>query len=171
MSLWSPYEGWERIHLRLLDGVSGLDSDALALSLADGWPVWALAAHVAGGRVYWLCGLLKEPGRETTPFGTLDDSGWEDDPEHPRSAEELAQSLQTSWTIMESCLDRWTPTMLAERFERRYGDQLQSHTRSSVLTRLMTHDAYHTGEISLTLGSHGLPAVDPWDRPPPPARG
>jgi len=80
MSLWSPYEGWERIHLRLLDGVSGLDSDALALSLADGWPVWALAAHVAGGRVYWLCGLLKEPGRETTPFGTLDDSGWEDDP-------------------------------------------------------------------------------------------
>ncbi len=27
------------------------------------------------------------------------------------------------------------------------------HTRQSVLYRILTHDAYHTGEISLTLGS------------------
>jgi hypothetical protein len=36
------------------------------------------------------------------------------------------------------------------------------HTRQSVLYRLLTHDAYHTGEISLTLGSAGLGAVDLW---------
>jgi hypothetical protein len=28
--------------------------------------------------------------------------------------------------------------------------------------RLITHDAYHTGEISLVLGMHGLPEIDLW---------
>jgi hypothetical protein len=36
------------------------------------------------------------------------------------------------------------------------------HTRQSVLYRMLTHDAYHTGEISLTLGSAGLGEVDLW---------
>jgi hypothetical protein len=31
-----------------------------------------------------------------------------------------------------------------------------------VLLRLITHDAYHCGEISLVLGSHGLGAIDLW---------
>jgi len=167
MSLWSLYEGWERVHLRLVDGVRGLDVETLALSRVDGWPVWAIAAHVSGGRVYWLCEVLKEAGREATPFGAGED-GWEDHPEHPRSAQELVRALETSWAIVASCLDHWTPAMLAEKFERQYGDQVQSHSRSSVLTRMMTHDAFHTGEVSLILGSYGLGGVDPWDRPPPP---
>jgi hypothetical protein len=28
--------------------------------------------------------------------------------------------------------------------------------------RLITHDAFHSGEISLTLGSHRLGAIDMW---------
>lgn len=36
------------------------------------------------------------------------------------------------------------------------------HTRQSVLMRLITHDAYHTSEISLMLGSHGLGEIDLW---------
>lgn len=168
MSLWPLYEGWERVHARLLDGVRGLDAETLALSRVDGWPVWALAAHVAGTRVYWLCAVFKEAGAETTPFTALDGEGWEDHPEHPRSAGELVGALETSWAIVASCLDRWTPDSLGVRVERRSGDQVYSHTRSSVLTRLITHDSFHTGEISLILGSNGLPAVDPWDRPPPP---
>ena len=28
--------------------------------------------------------------------------------------------------------------------------------------RLLTHDGYHGGEISLTLGMHGLKEVDLW---------
>jgi hypothetical protein len=27
---------------------------------------------------------------------------------------------------------------------------------------MITHDAFHSGEISLVLGSNGLGAVDPW---------
>jgi hypothetical protein len=28
--------------------------------------------------------------------------------------------------------------------------------------RMITHDAFHTGEISLALGSNGLPGIEPW---------
>ena len=52
--------------------------------------------------------------------------------------------------------------MLAEPIERRYGDRVTIHTRSSILQRLLTHEAYHCGELSQTLGIEGLPQIDLW---------
>src|SRR5690349_23076426 len=34
----------------------------------------------------------------------------------------------------------------------------QHHTRHSVLTRLVMHDSFHAGEVSLLLGLNGLPS-------------
>jgi hypothetical protein len=42
------------------------------------------------------------------------------------------------------------------------GSVVRTHTRQSVLMRMLTHDAFHSGEISLVLGSNGLGAIDPW---------
>jgi uncharacterized damage-inducible protein DinB len=56
--------------------------------------------------------------------------------------------------------------MLSDEFTREIGGKTQKHTRQSVLMRLITHDAYHTGEISLVLGMHGLTEIDFW-RPTP----
>ena len=53
--------------------------------------------------------------------------------------------------------------MLDEAFPRDVGARRpQLHTRQSVLLRLITHDAYHAGEIALTLGMHGRPILDLW---------
>jgi hypothetical protein len=52
--------------------------------------------------------------------------------------------------------------MLDEEIERPYGDEVQTHTRGSILQRLLTHDAYHCGELSQTLGIAGLPQIDLW---------
>lgn len=52
--------------------------------------------------------------------------------------------------------------MLFEQFERQAGKKTQVHTRQSVLIRLLSHDAYHSGELSQTLGIHGLPQIDLW---------
>jgi len=70
------------------------------------WPIWAIAAHTAGVRPYWLCHICKEPGAERTPFGGVIDEGSEDDLSHPRAAGELVYALQSTWTIVEDCLDR-----------------------------------------------------------------
>lgn len=40
---------------------------------------------------------------------------------------------------------------------------MQLHTRQSVLMRLITHEAYHSGELALTLGGHGLGGTSPND--------
>jgi uncharacterized damage-inducible protein DinB len=88
--------------------------------------------------------------------------GWEDDLDHPRSAAELVMALDSTWGIVDRLLDRWTPEMLEETVERFYGDERQVHSRASILQRLLTHEAYHCGELSQTLGIHGLPQIDLW---------
>jgi uncharacterized damage-inducible protein DinB len=158
------YQGWQTYNQRLVDVIRPMTMDQLQLRPApDRWPIWATVGHTAGVRVYWLCDVLGEPGADTTPFpDTAAGIGWEDDEDHPRSADELVQALETTWAIVQGCLDRWTPEMLDEAFAREYGGEQQVHTRQSVLMRLLTHDAYHCGELSQTLGIHKLPQIDLW---------
>jgi uncharacterized damage-inducible protein DinB len=160
------YADWSQYRSRLVDAVRDLTADQLAMRAApDHAPIWALAAHCAGTRTYWLCGVLGEPGAETTPFpDPFAELGWEDDLDHPRSAAELAVALETTGDIIERCLDTWTVAMLEVEFERRYGEVRQVHTRRSILLRLLSHDAFHSGEISQVLGVNGLPGIDLWTR-------
>jgi uncharacterized damage-inducible protein DinB len=161
----SLYEGWERINSRVLDRLAGVSADELQLVGADDWPVWALIAHMAGARVYWLCGVFGEPGAEATPFTDPFGEGWDDHLEVPRGAAELRFAVASSWRIVESCLAGWTPASLSQTFERQREGQTQLFTRASVLTRLATHDAFHCGEVSLILGMNGRQSLDPWAAP------
>ena len=158
------YEGWHLVNDELVTALAPLSAEQLALPVgAPDWPIWASASHLAGARVYWLCHVFGEPGVETTPF-TDPGVGWEDDLKRPRSADELVGALKSTWAIVERCLATWTPDTLGLEARRARGAQVQLHTRQSVLMRILTHDAFHSGEISLTLGSHGFPAIDPWAR-------
>jgi uncharacterized damage-inducible protein DinB len=142
--------------------ISPMTPEQLAIRPApDRWPIWATAGHVAGVRVYWLCGVLGEPGAAGTPFPDPLAPGWEDETE-PREAHELVAALESTWAIVEACLDTWVPRRLLESFERTIDGEVQVHTRASVLQRLFSHDAYHCGELSQTLGIHGLPQIDLW---------
>jgi uncharacterized damage-inducible protein DinB len=157
------YDGWQFTNQRLIERIGALSPDQLGLRASPHlWPIWAIAAHAAGVRVYWLCGVFKEPGAERTPFTDPNGEGWEDDLARPRRASELVSALESTWTIVEDCLDRWTPAMLQDEFRRERDGQVQIHTRQSVLMRLLTHDAYHCAEIGQTLGINRLPEVDIW---------
>jgi uncharacterized damage-inducible protein DinB len=162
-SVASFYDGWQFANQRLIERIGALSPEQLALRAAPNlWPIWAITAHTAGVRPYWLCHICKEPGAERTPFAGFVDVGWEDDPDHPREADELVSALQSTWTIVEDCLARWTPDMLQGTFRRQTNGTVTIHTRQSVLMRLLTHDAYHIGEIGQALGMYGLPEVDIW---------
>ena len=157
------YAGWRQMNDRLAEVVGSLSPEELAwVPAPQMWPVWALVGHLSGARVYWLCSVLGEPGAETTPFTNAAEEGWEDDLSRPRGADELVHALGSTWAIVEGCLARWTPEMLPVEFPRRRGDVVQLHTRQSVLIRLLTHDAAHSGEISQTIGSHGRGEIDLW---------
>lgn len=157
------FDMWPQYNRRLREVIGTMTDEQLAIRQAPGlWPIWATVAHTAEMRLYWLCNVIGEPGIETTPFADLGDAGWEDDLSHPRGADELVHALDSTFAIVEGCLDRWTPAMLADKIRRDYAGTVQVHTRGSVLQRMLTHDAYHCGELSQTLGIHGLRQIDLW---------
>lgn len=164
MSIRRFYDRWPQYNRRLTEVVGAMSDAQLAIRPSPGgWPIWATVGHTAGVRVYWLCGVVGEPGADATPFpDALSGEGWEDDLDHPRGATELVLALDTTWAIIERLLDDWTPELLDEMVERSHGSTRQVHSRGSILQRLLTHEAYHCGELSQTLGIHGLPQIDLW---------
>jgi uncharacterized damage-inducible protein DinB len=163
MSIRRFYDRWPQYNRRLTEVVGAMTDDQLAIRPApERWPIWATVGHTAAARTYWLCAVIGEPGAETTPWADPNADGWEDDLDHPRSAAELVRALDTTFAIIEGCLDRWTPETLDEVIERQYGGRVQVHSRASILQRLLTHEAYHCGELSQTLGIRDLPQIDLW---------
>lgn len=164
MSVEEVYEGYRRVQDRLVARLPRLSADDLSLrATAESWPVWAIIAHIAVTRVYWLCSVCGEPGVEQTPFVDPANDGWEDHLDMPRDRAELLEAITSSWSIVDSCLANWTPEMLSVAFTRTRNGEVQHHTRESVLTRLVMHDSFHTGEVSLLLGLNALPSLDPWE--------
>jgi uncharacterized damage-inducible protein DinB len=160
------YEGWARHQALVIDALLPLTPEQLALRTAPHqWAVWQLSAHVAGSRACWFNEVLGEgdPATRdlfrvdsTTVTGmSLEDAGWEDDEDHPRSAEELVVGLRRSWAIVDDCLGRWTAEDLAASVVR----PSRSHHRGWVVWHVMEHDIHHGGEVSQILGSNGLPGV------------
>jgi uncharacterized damage-inducible protein DinB len=164
MTIRPFYDRWPQYNRRLAEVVGAMTDEQLAISPGpDRWPIWATVGHTVSARVYWLCGIVGEPGADTTPWADpVNDEGWEDDLSHPRTAEELVGVIGSTWAIVDGVLDRWTPEMLGEEIARFYVDRRQVHSRSSILQRLLTHEAYHCGELSQTLGIAGLPQIDLW---------
>jgi uncharacterized damage-inducible protein DinB len=163
MSIRSFYDKWPQYNRRMVEVIGAMSETQLALRPSpERWPIWATVGHTAGARVYWLCSVLGEPGLESTPFTDSAGLGWEDDLDTPRGADELVTALNTTWSVIEDCLDRWTPETMAETITRSYGGNSRSDSRGSILQRLFSHDAYHCGELSQTLGILGLPQIDLW---------
>ena len=158
------YADWRRYNERVVDHLRGLSAEDLGLRAPglDHWPIWAIAAHTVGARVYWLCHVFGEPGVETTPFPDPTGLGWEDELEVVRSGDEVVGAWESTWGVIQGCLDRWTPDRLVEVVRREGRSGIEEHSRQSILLRLITHEAYHGGEIALIEGIHGRPQLDLW---------
>ena len=158
------YADWAGINRRVSEALGRLSPEDLALEVPTGnhWPIWATAGHTVAARVYWLCHVAGEPGAETTPFSDPTGFGWEDDLSVVRTAAEIVSAYESTWRIVASCLDRWTPAMLDEAIRRQGRTTMQIHTRQSILLRLINHEAFHVGEMSLVLWSNGREPIDLW---------
>lgn len=161
------YAGWREHQDRLNDALRSLGPDGLRLRAAPGqWAVWQIAAHMAGARAYWFHTNLGEGDRSiselfrvehTTVTGlALGDAGWEDDEDHPRTLGELLDALAQTWTLVDGCLQRWTPADLEATVQ----GPTRSHHRGWVVWHVLEHDLHHGGEISQILGSNGLAGLD-----------
>jgi hypothetical protein len=159
------FSKWPDYNRRLRDVVASLTDEQLAIRPApDRWPLWATIGHAACQRVFWLCDFAGEPGAETTPFTNAgSDCPGDDDLEHVLSPAALATALDSTFRIVDACLDRWTLASLDEVLRRLEWDDSWVHTRGAVIQRVFSHDVYHCAELNEALGVAGLAQVDLWD--------
>jgi hypothetical protein len=156
---------WPEFNRRLRDVVAAMTEEQLAIKPApERWPLWATVGHLACQRVSGLCGLAGEPGAETTPFpNALYNCPGDEDLEHVLSANDLATALDSTFGIVEGCLDRWTVDMLDVEIRRTFPTEEWVGTRGSVIQRSFAHDVYHIAELNETLSRKDLPTIGLWD--------
>ncbi len=159
------YSMWPEYNRRFRDAVAALTEEQLALRpRPDQWPLWAAIGHTACQRVFWLCDFAGEPGAASTRFtNAANDCPGDDDLEHVLSAAELADALDSTFRIVEACLDRWSLPMLDQVLRRPEWDDSWVHTRGAVIQRVFSHDVYHLAQLNDTLGGLDLAQVDLWD--------
>ena len=158
------YITWPQTNRRLRDVVAKMTDEQLALRPSpERWPLWATVGHAACQRVFWLCDFAGEPGAKTTRFtNAAYNCPGDDDLEHVLDADALAEALDSTFVIVESCLDRWTLEMLSEEIRHPEWRGAPAHTRGEIIQRVFMHDVSHIAELNETLGVRGLPQVDLW---------
>jgi uncharacterized damage-inducible protein DinB len=154
LSLAPFYEGWENYNRLLVTAVAPLTPDQLTLRVASGQRTLAeIAAHIVSARASWFRARMGEGVANLEAYYT-----WDDEENPPTlNAAELELGLETTWRMIEGCLERWTPADLGATFTTSRGHQ---RTRQWIIWHVIEHDLHHGGELSLTLGSHGLAAPD-----------
>ena len=167
LGLGAIYTGWADHQTELLDVLRPLDAKRLALRPSpDHWAIWQLASNMCGGRAYWLHDVLGEGpdavrdmfrvSSTTVPGLSLSDAGWEDDETHPRTAAELVNGFEQTWTLIEECLGRWSADDLDTVLPTKRG----SLTRGWVIWHVIEHELQHGTEIALILRQNGLPTLE-----------
>ena len=150
------YKGWNDYQSLLLKAIEPLSSAQLALRAAPGLrSIGEIATHMIGARARWFHDLMGE-GDET--FAAL--ATWDRAAMPTRNASELVNGLESSWRVMQESLARWTPADWEYTYEGERSGESYALTRQWVVWHLIEHDLHHGGEISLTLGIHGLAAPD-----------
>lgn len=155
-SLAALYKGWDVYQQQLVKTIAPLSTEQLALRVTPQLrSIGMNAAHIIGARVRWFHRLMGEGGVDIHLLGN-----W-DRPEAPaRGASELIEGLETSWQLVQDSLARWTLADLDYLFEGTYEGEEYSLTRQWIIWHVIEHDLHHGGEISLTLGAHGLEGFD-----------
>jgi uncharacterized damage-inducible protein DinB len=165
------YDGWANHHRSVLETLRPLTPEQMCLKPAPSeWAIWQLASNMAGGRLYWLSGMLGEDDRghgqmfrvdhTTVPGLSIDRAGWEDDEDRPRTADEIVGAFEKTWDVVDACLDRWSladinvEVTTTDAWGRRI-----TITPGWVMWRLMSHEVHHGSEIALILRVHGLPTA------------
>jgi uncharacterized damage-inducible protein DinB len=148
------FEGWKNYQDLLVAALKPLTAEQLALRPAGRLrAVGQAATHVVGARARWFNLLMGEGGEAFEKMGRWDRRG-----ARPRTAAELVQGFEDTWDGMQAAIARWSPGDWQQTWPGEPPDEPETITRAWVIWHLIEHDLHHGGEISLTLGIHGLRA-------------
>ena len=149
--------GWEHYQRLLAAAIAPLTAEQLTLQASgDLWSIGVLGLHVVAARAWWFHSWMGEGGPE---FEAMVD--WDEQPLRP--AGEIVEGLESTWRLIDAALRRWTAADFEEEFIRPVPNAAGERPRRSrgwIVWHVMEHDLHHGGEISLSLGMHGLRGLD-----------
>jgi uncharacterized damage-inducible protein DinB len=114
-----------------------------------------LARHMISSRAGWFHNIL---GEGDDAFGAY--HAWDRSDAPTRRAGELVEGLIATWCAMQSALAHFTHADLTETLTGVRKGHSYAHQRGWVVWHVLEHDLHHGGEISFSLGMHGLIALD-----------
>ena len=151
-TLTTFYTEWQRYQDHIKEAIAPLTEEQLALRAAPHLrTIGDLVMHIIGARIDWFVEFMGE-SKEVFESLTPDKSTF--------TAAELAKDLDISWKMMADCFARWSAADLQTTFPHEWRGDHYELSRSWVVWHILEHDLHHGGEISLTLGMHGLAAPD-----------
>lgn len=151
------YKGWQAYQELLIKAIAPLTPEQLALRAAPHLrSIGENVAHIVGTRVGWFHMRMGEGQAEiVAPLDVWDAEG-----APARSAAELISGLEITWQMLQTSLANWTSADLDYIFEKTRHGVTERDTRQWIIWHVIEHDLHHGGEVSLTLGMHGLEAPD-----------
>jgi uncharacterized damage-inducible protein DinB len=155
-TLATIYDGWEVYQGHLLTAVKPLTADQLNLRAAPELrTIYALLAHLIAVRVRWFHNAAGAGSPDIAPIGE-----W-DRPNQPiKTTAELVTGLETSWRLIKDAVTTWTPDDLQVPFTVKWHGEDETLTRQWIVWHVIEHDLHHGGELSFSLGMHGLNGID-----------
>jgi uncharacterized damage-inducible protein DinB len=161
-SLMTFYSGWNTSQKLLTAMIAQLSPDQLALP-ADShhWTIGSVAQHLTGNRVWWFHLWMGEGSPELASIAHWDPN---DEVYQPVSeTSELVAGMETTWQLIADALECWTVADLPQLFSppAAMGEEERRHwsakSRQWIIWHVLEHELMHAGELSLALGSYGLP--------------
>jgi uncharacterized damage-inducible protein DinB len=168
LTLTTFIASWKAYQDHLAEAVARLSAEQLALRAAPNLrSVGENVLHIVGCRMFWFTEALGEDGgEELKPYARWNRAALEapytSDEEYTSALQaplpngaELAEGINSTWRFMEDCLARWSPAEMRQTFG---SEEDGEASRAWVVWHVLEHDLHHGGELSFTLGMHGLPA-------------
>ncbi len=151
------YQNWKEYMDTVKVAIAPLTPEQLALRAAPHErSVDEIVQHIVAARADWFHDFMGEGGNEIAQFVQ-----WNAADAPVRDAAELIEGLDKSWQFMWERLERWAPEDMQHTFPIEWRGDPYDLSRSWVVWHVLEHDLQHGGEISLTLGIHGLDAPRP----------
>jgi uncharacterized damage-inducible protein DinB len=157
-TLTTFYASWKEYQDHIKTALAPLTAEQLELRAAPHLrSVGELALHIIGCRAGWFTYTLGEDwGAEVKEY-----TNW-DTPDAPaRTPAEMIQALDRTWQGMADCLARWSLDDMRQTFPDDWDGKTVYLSRAWIVWHVMEHDLHHGGELSHTLGMHGIPANFP----------
>ena len=153
---------WQAYQEHIKGALAPLTAEQLALRAApDLRSIGEQVLHIVACRAYWFISFLGEAcGEEMQEYASWNEAALSLGASIP-SAAKLARGLEDTWHFMADCLARWSSDDLRQTFPDDWNGKPVQVSRAWVVWHVLEHDLHHGGELSLTLGLHGLPADFP----------